>query len=125
MFTHVFVGANDVAATKAFYDGVMQALGHGEGALIKDGAAVAYASKAGSFIAGLPRNGEPASGANGGTIGLHAASPEAVDAAYAAGLANGGTDEGAPGPREAFPGSYGAYLFDPSGNKLCLWHVAG
>ncbi len=124
MFTHVFVGTNDVPGSKTFYDGVMQALGHGEGTVINDGKAVLYRGDAGAFIVGNPRNGQPATAANGGTVGLYAADPAAVDAAYAAGMANGGTDEGAPGPREAFPGSYGAYLIDPSGNKLCLWYVA-
>jgi len=124
MFTHVFVGTNDVSAAKTFYDGIMKALGHDEGMPIKDGKAVVYRSATGVFITGQPRNGEPATCANGGTVGLHASSPAAVDAAHAAGLANGGTDDGAPGPRDAFPGSYGAYLLDPTGNKICLWHVA-
>lgn len=124
MFTHLFVGTNDPAASKAFYDAVMGALGHGEGHDIRDGQAYAYSSPSGTFIFGTPRNGEAATCANGGTIGLAASSPEAVDAAHAAGMANGGTDEGAPGPRDAFPGSYGAYLLDPTGNKLCLWHMA-
>ena len=123
MFTHVFVGTNDPAASKAFYDGVMGALGHGEGVDIKEGKAYAYMGKAGNFIFGVPRNGEPATAANGGTIGLAAPSQAAIDAAHAAGLANGGTCDGPPGPREMFPGSYGAYLLDPAGNKLCLWHI--
>jgi hypothetical protein len=38
----------------------------------------------------------------------------------------GGTDEGAPGPREygAIP-LYGAYMRDPDGNKLCAFCVTG
>ena len=71
---------------------------------------------------GKPANGETAHGANGGTIGLRAADMAAVDAFHAAGLANGGTDEGAPGHRPNAPGkSYGAYLRDPAGNKLCAF----
>lgn len=124
MFTHIMVGTDDVPAAKAFYDGVMGALGHGEGMLMKEGAAVLYRTETGMFMATTPRNGEPATYANGGTIGLFAANPAVVDAAHAAGLANGGTCEGEPGPREIFPGSYGAYLRDPTGNKICLWHVA-
>lgn len=123
MFTHIMVGTDDAAAAKAFYDGVMGALGNGEGVLMNEGAAVLYRTGTGMFMATKPRNGEPASYANGGTIGLHASGPEAVDAAYAAGLANGGTCEGEPGPRPIFPGSYGAYLRDPAGNKICLWHM--
>jgi hypothetical protein len=45
-----------------------------------------------------------------------------VDAAYKAGLANGGTDEGAPGPRPADSTTfYGAYLRDPTGNKISIY----
>lgn len=123
MFTHIMVGTNDVAAAKTFYDAVMSALGHAEGALLGE-RGVGYRTPTGMFAAVTPVNGEPACFANGGTIGLSAADPAAVDAAYAAGLAAGGTCDGAPGPRAAFPGSYGAYLRDPTGNKLCLWHVS-
>jgi catechol 2,3-dioxygenase-like lactoylglutathione lyase family enzyme len=55
------------------------------------------------------------------TIGFAAASPEQVDAFHAAGLAAGGTDEGAPGPRSHLPGAYAAYLRDPAGNKVCTY----
>jgi hypothetical protein len=34
----------------------------------------------------------------------------------------GGTDEGAPGPRPADSKTfYGAYLRDPTGNKICVY----
>ncbi len=124
MFTHITIGTDDVPAAKGFYDSVLGALGHEGGNVFKEGSAVAYRTEGGLLMVTKPRNGEPATFANGGTIGLFAASPAVVDAAHAAGLANGGTCEGAPGPREAMPGSYGAYLRDPTGNKLCLWHVA-
>ena len=42
----------------------------------------------------------------------------AVDACHAAGLAQGGTDEGAPGLRDYGPDFYACYLRDPDGNKL-------
>jgi hypothetical protein len=41
-----------------------------------------------------------------------------VDAFYAAGLAGGGTSEGAPGLRDYHPEYYAAFLFDPEGNKI-------
>jgi Lactoylglutathione lyase and related lyases len=124
MFTHIFLGTNDVAQGKQFYDAVMTALGHAEGAMMPTGERVIYMSPTGVFSVGTPANGEPATFANGGTVGFAASDPDVVDAAHAAGLVNGGTCDGPPGPRPSFPGSYGAYLRDPDGNKLCLWHVA-
>jgi predicted lactoylglutathione lyase len=49
---------------------------------------------------------------------LLAHSRAAVDAFHAAGLAAGGTDEGAPGLRPYAPDFYACYLRDPDGNKL-------
>ena len=76
----------------------------------------------GMFGVGAPRDGKPASPANGGTIGFTAKDIAAVDAWHAAGLANGGTCEGPPGLREYGPQPmYGAYMRDPIGNKLCVF----
>lgn len=51
--------------------------------------------------------------------GFGCASRGDVDAAHAAALANGGSDEGAPGPRPDYgPEFYGAYVRDPDGNKM-------
>ena len=71
-----------------------------------------------------PINGEPATFANGGTIGFAMQSPEQADAFHAAGVANGGTTcEDPPGWREGPGGKlYLAYLRDPDGNKLCVLH---
>lgn len=41
-----------------------------------------------------------------------------VEAAYAAGLAAGGEDNGAPGERPYHPGYYAAFLLDPDGNNI-------
>jgi catechol 2,3-dioxygenase-like lactoylglutathione lyase family enzyme len=44
---------------------------------------------------------------------------QAVDAFHAAGLAAGGTDNGAPGVREHYhPTYYGAFVLDPDGNNV-------
>jgi catechol 2,3-dioxygenase-like lactoylglutathione lyase family enzyme len=69
-----------------------------------------------------PHDGKPAVPANGSMLAFKAHSQEEVNAAYAAGMANGGSDEGAPGfrPPEGTE-FYGAYLRDPTGNKLCVY----
>jgi predicted lactoylglutathione lyase len=54
-------------------------------------------------------------------VALLAQSRAQVDAAHAAGLAAGGSDAGAPGPRPQYHADfYGAYLRDPDGNKIGL-----
>ncbi len=73
------------------------------------------------FMIGMPRDGEPATHANGGTIIFAAPSPEAVSAWHAAGLAHGGTCEGEPGERPLARGAVGAYMRDPDGNKLAVY----
>lgn len=123
MFSHVFVGANDMQASKAFYDAILATLGHGAGVIDPKGRCF-YVNKGSVFALATPINGEPACHGNGSTLGFAADSPAAVDAWHAAGVANGGTTcEDPPGVREGGASKlYLAYLRDPSGNKLCALH---
>ena len=120
MFSHIMLGATDLAASKKFYDATLGALGVGPGHQ-DDKGRVFYMTDTGIFAISTPINGEPACAANGGTIGFAVDSPEQADAWHAAGVANGGTTcEDPPGVREGDMGKlYLAYLRDPSGNKLC------
>jgi catechol 2,3-dioxygenase-like lactoylglutathione lyase family enzyme len=126
MFSHIMVGANDLAASKKFYDATLGALGVPP-AVSDDKGRVFYMTPTGIFALTQPINGEPASGANGGTIGFAVSGPEQADAWHAAGVANGGTTcEDPPGVREGAMGAmYLAYLRDPAGNKLCALHRMG
>ncbi|WP_150291439.1 VOC family protein [Sphingobium estronivorans] len=123
MFSHIMVGANDVAASKAFYDALFASVG-GKPAITDDMGRLIYMHDGALFMVTKPIDGEPACHANGGTIGFAMASPEQTDAWHAAGIAAGGTAcEDAPGVREASFGKlYLAYLRDPAGNKLCGLH---
>lgn len=120
MFHHVMIGANDVAASKQFYDAILGALGHGPAVADPKGRYF-YVSGGNILSITAPIDGAAATPANGGTIGFTAASPEAVEAWHAAGIANGGAlCEDPPGLRAN--GMYVAYLRDPSGNKVCAVH---
>ncbi|WP_164115799.1 VOC family protein [Sphingorhabdus sp. Alg239-R122] len=119
MFTHIMVGTNDVEKARAFYDNSLGALGVANAA---QGERLFYMHGGGAFGVGKPFDGGEACFANGGTVGFQAQSAEQVDAFHAAGIANGGSDEGAPGLRPNAPGkAYGAYLRDPDGNKICAF----
>lgn len=120
MFSHVMVGANDVAGAKIFYDAILGELGHEAGVIDGKGRCI-YRTKMGMFMISKPIDGEPACNGNGSTIGFAVSDTESGDKWHAAGLANGGvTCEDPPGLREGSNGSiYLAYLRDPSGNKIC------
>ena len=123
MFSHVFVGADDVTASKKFYDAVLGAIGVPEGKADPKGR-VFYRTKTGMLGISKPIDGKSATHANGGTIGFACDSPEKVKAFHAAGVANGGKSiEDPPGWREGAAGKlYLCYLRDPYGNKICALH---
>jgi len=51
---------------------------------------------------------------------------ETVRRFYEAGLAAGGRDNGAPGPRDYHPGYFAAFLLDPDGNNVeAVYHGPG
>lgn len=124
LFSHIMIGADDVEASKKFYDAVLGALGHAPGVMDPKGRCF-YMTSTGVFAITKPIDGKAASHANGGTVGFAAESPEAADAWHAAGVANGGTSiEDPPGVREG-SNLYLAYLRDPAGNKICALHRMG
>ena len=122
MFSHVMVGTNDPEQARKFYDATFGALGIA-GQHTPNGAF--YGSHdSGMFGVTTPRDGQAATHANGGTVGINAPNQQAVDAWHKAALDNGGSCEGPPGRRD-MPGVnlYGAYARDPVGNKLCAFCV--
>lgn len=121
MFTHICISAQDLAASKAFYDAALSPLGVQSIGQVSETTCV-YATETGKLLVMTPSDGNSATHSNGGTVGFQAKTPSDVDAFHAAGLANGGQDEGAPGHRPNAPGKqYGAYLRDPVGNKVCAF----
>ena len=124
MFSHIMIGSNDIPRSKKFYDALLGVLG---GAPVEPDAKgrLRYIHDGGILMITPPIDGNPATGANGGTIGFKTNSPEQADAWHAAGCANGGTScEDPPGVRETHERKlYLAYLRDPDGNKLCALHL--
>jgi len=127
MFTHVTVGANDIEASRRFYDAALGALGVDTASGPDAKGRYWWRTRMGAFGVGAPIDGEPACHANGGTIGFHAKALKMVQAFHDAGVAAGGKAiEDPPGERN---GPFGklvlAYLRDPSGNKICAMHRPG
>jgi catechol 2,3-dioxygenase-like lactoylglutathione lyase family enzyme len=124
MFSHIMVGTNDIERSKRFYDAVLGTLGAGEP--IRNQAKTGhqrlfYRHDGGTFCVSEPIDNEPASAANGGTIGFKCHSPEQVTQFHDTAVAHGGTSiEEPPGLRTGGMGSlHLAYVRDPDGNKLC------
>ena len=123
MLAYIMVGTNNVKRSAKFYDAALAPLG-----LVRTGGDNRYigygpkgAPKKSMFYVTKPYNRKPATFGNGTMISLAAKSRRAVDGFHAAALANGGTDEGKPGPRPAGGSNYVAYARDPDGNKICAY----
>lgn len=118
MFLYCTLGTNDLARAKRFYDAALAPLGI---TCLENGASeIGYGPAEGATQLWIvpPFDGRPASVGNGSMPAFAARNRAAVDAFHAAGLAAGGSDEGAPGLRRYGPNFYAAYLRDPDGNKL-------
>lgn len=121
MFSHITVGSNDIARSKAFYDGVTRPLGLVLHMALPDGLGYGRQDGRPQLWIVSPLDRQAATVGNGITIGLDADTRRAVDDAYAAAIAAGGKDEGKPGLRAHYhPNYYGAYVRDPDGNKVCI-----
>jgi len=124
VFSHATLGVTDFDRALGFYGPLMVALGH---ELRFCDRAVPWAGwqprgqSRPLFIIMHPFNGQPAAPGQGAMLAFDVPDRQTLRRAHAAGLALGGSDEGAPGLRPQYHASYyGAYLRDPDGNKLCL-----
>lgn len=124
MINHIMLGSNDIERSKRFYDAVLGVLGAGEpmrniGPTGK--VRLFYRHDGSTFCLTEPLDGQPATAANGGTIGFKCSSPEQVLQFHDVAVAHGGTSiEEPPGLRTGKMGSmHLAYVRDPDGHKLC------
>jgi catechol 2,3-dioxygenase-like lactoylglutathione lyase family enzyme len=114
MIDHVGFEVSDLARSARFYDAVTFPLGIRR--VLATDHAVAYGVE-GPVLWIVVRGRPPAPGY--GHIALGASGRVAVDAAYKAGLAHGGCDDGPPGPRPQYGENYyAAYLRDPDGLRV-------
>lgn len=115
MIDHVSIKVKDVEQAKAFYEAALAPLGYARGIEYPGGMQLLVEGEPGDvWVAPLPEGAE----AVPTHVALRAADAAAVDAFYEAALAAGGTDNGAPGPRDYHPGYYAAFVLDPEGNII-------
>lgn len=117
MIDHVSLGTNDVARAKAFYTPVLATLDIKLQA--EEPTELLYG--AGQFIISIvvPLDGQKATPGNGTHIAFAAKDRAMVDSFYQAAMANGGSEDGAPGLRPNYDAHYyGAFVRDPDGNKI-------
>ncbi len=113
MLDHVGMAVANFAASRTFYMAALGAIGL---ELVGEG----------DDWAMMGRGGRPElwfghGGATGGPVHIAFAVTERwlVEQFHAAGLAGGGRDNGAPGPRPHYhPDYYAAFLLDPDGNNI-------
>jgi catechol 2,3-dioxygenase-like lactoylglutathione lyase family enzyme len=127
MINHVMIGSNDIERSKAFYNAVLGVLGAGEpfvNVAPTGHTRLFYSLDGHTFSISEPINDQPATCANGFTIGFKCNSPEQVQELHDVAIANGGTStEDPPGPREGSMGvMHLCYFTDPDGHKICGIH---
>lgn len=124
MIGYVTLGTNDLERAAKFYDALAEELDTPR--MMEFDTFIAWGKPGGpaGVAATKPYDGKTATVGNGTMVALQAKDKAQVDKLYKIALANGGTDEGAPGPR-GDEGFYAAYFRDPDGNKLNAFTMTG
>ena len=122
MIGYVTLGTNDLQGNAKFYDAIAKEMGVGR--MMDEDTFIAWGEMGGPAGVAItkPFDGNAPSVGNGTMVAFQAESQQQVRDLHAAALSAGGTNEGAPGFREAYSADfYVAYLRDPQGNKLALF----
>lgn len=122
MIGYVTLGTNDLPRAAKFYDAIAAEMGVARMMEFPTGIAWGTAGGGAGIAAMAPFDGATATVGNGVMIALEAKDSDQVNRLHAIALANGGTDEGAPGVRGG--GFYAGYFRDPDGNKLNAFVMA-
>lgn len=114
MFDHVGLRVTEVERSVRFYAQALEPLGFVVDSRDASGAGIGPSGRPALWLH-LAAGGR----GSGAHLAFSAPSRDAVDRFHAAGLAAGGHDNGAPGPRPDYgPTYYAAFLVDPDGNNV-------
>jgi catechol 2,3-dioxygenase-like lactoylglutathione lyase family enzyme len=112
LLDHIGLKVGDFKKSKLFYEQVLAPLGYSAVMGFRDIVGFGVDGKPGFWISGGPTSGPL-------HIAFAASSQAEVDAFHKAGLAAGGTCNGAAGIREEYhAGYYAAFILDPDGNNI-------
>lgn len=124
MLDHTGIVVTDLAKARRFYDAVAGALGLATADLTEQSFVFGRSKEEpipylwiGTLIPSYWVEGSRA-GINQMHVAFVASSKEQVQEFHRAAIAAGGTDNGAPGPREGAEKYYGAFVLDPDGNNI-------
>ncbi|WP_435199514.1 VOC family protein [Qipengyuania sp. 902] len=122
MIGYVTLGSHDLERSARFYDPIAAEMGVGRMMEFPTFIAWGDANGAPGIAATKPYDGNAPSVGNGVMVALECKDRDQVKRLHELALANGGSDEGEPGPRGEPDANgmvfYAAYFRDPDGNKL-------
>ena len=122
MIGYVTLGSQDLERSARFYDPIAAEMGVGRMMEFPTFIAWGDANGAPGIAATKPYDGNAPSVGNGVMVALECKDRDQVKRLHELALANGGSDEGEPGPRGEPDANgmvfYAAYFRDPDGNKL-------
>ncbi|WP_169569297.1 VOC family protein [Sneathiella limimaris] len=117
MIDHVSIAVKDLILATKFYEAVLGAIGYKK--IVDRQSMVGFGKKYPEFWLNSRPDMNGVASDTGVHICLRAKNAEAVTEFHRIALQNGGTDEGAPGPRQAAMTTYfGAFIKDKDGNKI-------
>jgi len=120
MFDHVTLNIRSYARGRAFYEKALEPLGYSVGYEWEKGCGFGVGDAVDFWIR---EEGAPSGPTH---VAFRISDRRAVAAFHEAGLAAGGRDNGAPGPRPQYgPTYYAAFVLDPDGNNVeAVCHAA-
>ncbi len=117
MFDHISIGVRDLERTRKFYDAALQPLGYT--CLSESAGSLGYGRDGVALWISAVAKPVPAEERSGLHVCFAAPTRKSVDAFHAAALGAGGRDNGKPGLRKDYGGSYyAAFAVDPDGYRL-------
>ena len=119
LLDHVSIAVTDFDRAATFYEAIFGALGVEPLRRSDERMRFGEPGEPGVTFLSIVKSDDARPGGPNRHWAFRATSTEQVDAFHAAGLAAGGSDNGAPGPRPDYHERYyGAFLLDPDGNHV-------